>query len=424
MKVWLITVGEPLPIGGADDRLLRTGLLAETLAAGGHDVAWWTSAFDHLRKRHHVQRDTQIDVGPRYQIRLLHAPRYGTNVSLRRILNHRGIAGKFRRLAPNVPPPDVILCSLPLLELCREATEYARQRRIPVVLDVRDMWPDAIVELAPRWIRPLIRPLFRRSRRSVIHSCQSATAITGITDGLIGWALDYADRERTALDRPFPMGYREKKPHERDLVEAQKFWRRYGISTESGEFVVCFFGTIGRHFEIETIVHAARILSQSSRRVRFVLCGTGPQIEKWRRLAADCENVLLTGWVNAAKIWTLMRMSSAGLAPYVSTRDFRLSIPNKPIEYLSAGLPIISSLQGVLADLLADHRCGITYANGDAEQLSRAVIECYDNKERLESMSTHAGRLFRRRFVAETVYREMQDYLAQIVGSDILRPAA
>ena len=208
-----------------------------------------------------MQRDTQIDAGPRYQIRLLHAPRYRTNVSLRRILNHRGVAGKFRRLAPNVPPPDVILCSLPLLELCRETTEYARQRRIPVVLDVRDMWPDAIVELAPRWIRPLIRPLFRRSRRSIIHSCQSATAITGITDGLVGWALDYADRERTALDRPFPMGYREKKPHERDLVEAQKFWRRYGISTDSGEFVVCFFGTIGRHFEIETIVHAARILS-------------------------------------------------------------------------------------------------------------------------------------------------------------------
>jgi len=38
LSIWLITVGEPLPIEGNRDRLWRTGLLAETFTGRGHDV--------------------------------------------------------------------------------------------------------------------------------------------------------------------------------------------------------------------------------------------------------------------------------------------------------------------------------------------------------------------------------------------------
>ena len=42
MRIWLITVGEPLPTDGAE-RLLRAGILADMLSAKGHDVVFWTS---------------------------------------------------------------------------------------------------------------------------------------------------------------------------------------------------------------------------------------------------------------------------------------------------------------------------------------------------------------------------------------------
>jgi hypothetical protein len=51
MRVWLITVGEPLPLDGPGERMLRTGILAAFLAARGHEVVWWSSSFDHVRKR-------------------------------------------------------------------------------------------------------------------------------------------------------------------------------------------------------------------------------------------------------------------------------------------------------------------------------------------------------------------------------------
>ena len=49
MKIWLTEIGEPLPID-AGARLMRCGLLAQTLASRDHDVTWWASTFDHARK--------------------------------------------------------------------------------------------------------------------------------------------------------------------------------------------------------------------------------------------------------------------------------------------------------------------------------------------------------------------------------------
>src|SRR5512141_468341 len=99
MRIWLITVGEPLPIDGNNDRLLRAGILANNLLGGGHEVLWWTSSFDHVRKRQRCGTDTTKVLGDRYRITMLHANGYSNNTSLARLLNHRGVGEKFQKLS-------------------------------------------------------------------------------------------------------------------------------------------------------------------------------------------------------------------------------------------------------------------------------------------------------------------------------------
>jgi glycosyltransferase involved in cell wall biosynthesis len=111
-----------------------------------------------------------------------------------------------------------------------------------------------------------------------------------------------------------------------------------------------------------------------------------------------------------------MKMSSVGLAPYYSNRGFVTNIPNKPIEYLSAGLPVVSSLQGVLKTLLDDNKCGVTYQNGDVEGLTKVLLALYDGHEVLNELSRNAYRLFEERFSSEKVYGDMCDYLVKIAS--------
>lgn len=420
MRIWLITVGEPLPTDGENVRLHRAGIMARQFSAMGHRVVWWTSTLDHWTKKHRFDRDTVVDLNERLRLRQLHAIAYHRNVSVRRILNHCELARKFAAQADLEERPDVILCSLPTLELCAAASAYGKRRGVPVVLDVRDLWPDLMLELLPAWVRPAGRLALAPMFRTVRSACEGATAITGITPQFVEWGLGYARRPRGRWDREFPMGYSAATPSPAALEKARAFWEAHGVTgtTGGGEFIACFFGTFGRQFDLETVIAAAERLARQNRSVRFVLCGTGDRLEHYKQLAANCPNLIFPGWVGAAEIWTLSRMASVGLAPYYSNPNFVTNMPNKPIEYLSAGLPLISSLDGSLKELLATHNCGLSYKNGNAAELESLITVLLDHPERLAEMSKNALALYQERYVAETVYGNMCRYLEELAAAE------
>ncbi len=415
MRVWLITIGEPLPTDSKSPRLLRTGLLGQALAQRGHDVLWWSSSFDHTKKRQRSEGNAVLPLGENYRLQLLRGRDYERNVSLARLANHREVAAEFRKLAPQEPTPDVILCSFPTIELSAAATEYGQKNNVPVVLDVRDMWPDIFVDLAPRGTRPLARlglaSMFRQTR----NCCRRATAITGHAPGFVQWGLQHGGRTAGPFDRDFPFGYNDAQPAAAEVEAADRFWKQRGIGVDPGVPVVCFFGALGKQFVMEPVIRAFGRVNKT-RKVQLVICGQGDRLPAYRSLAADHPSIHFPGWVESPQIWTLMRRCRLAIAPYQNSPDFQSSIPNKAIEYMSGGLPIVSSLTaGVLNDLLIEHDCGISYG-GDEDRLVVAVEKLLDTPDRINTMSTNASRLFRERFRASVVYHQMSDYLEEIAA--------
>ena len=101
MKAWLIQIGEPLPIDGANERLMRTGMLAQALVSRGHEVHWWASSFDHARLRQRPQHSSTVQLSDRFAITLLEGRSYPRAVSVARIRNHREVAADFESRAPD-----------------------------------------------------------------------------------------------------------------------------------------------------------------------------------------------------------------------------------------------------------------------------------------------------------------------------------
>jgi len=414
MQFWLITIGEPLPVDGDNVRLYRTGLLANLLVEKGHNVLWWTSTYDHFKKKHRFFKDSVINVNDNLRIKLLYSIKYKRNVSLRRIINHYIIAHKFLRSAAHETKPDIILCSFPTIHLSFFATKYGKMNDVPVVLDTRDMWPETFLNLVPNWImwffKLLMLPAYIKTRKSF----REATAITGMTSAYVEWALKYIKRKKTKFDKEFPFGYNQSLPDKIALKMAEEFWDNFGVNKESNDFIVCFFGTIGRQFELNSIIEAARILKKKKLPFRFILCGNGDKLNFYKRIAYDCKNITFPGWVNKNEIWALMRMASVGLAPYKNTKDFYASIPNKIIEYFSSGLPIISSLKGVVSDILKKYKCGLTYENNNVNDFLEKLQFLYNSPDLQKKMSKNAFILYKEKFTVKEVYNKMINYLEYI----------
>lgn len=430
MRIWLATVGEPLPLDGPNERYLRTGILAYELVRRGHQVTWWTSAFDHIRKRFRSEASQIIEVEPGLRIGLLKGCGYQRNVSLARWRDHRQVADEFGRLAARETRPDVIQASVPTIELALATVRYGQEHSVPVSLDCRDMWPDVLEEAIPV-LGPLV---FRRMRREAGLALGGATGITGHTQEFRDWGLGYAGRPAGEWDRDFPFGYKSAAPPADALREAESKWDALGVEAlpagpgqspdddrdegaalgqTAGVFRVCFFGTLGRQFYLDEIPAAARLLQEEG--VQFVVCGDGEALPGLKENAPP--NLILPGWVDAAAIYSLQRRSQVGLAPYLRTENFAANLPNKVIEYLSAGLPMLTTIQtGPVARIVRDHQLGAFYEPGNAETLAAAVRN-WRRSEHRRGADSRALALFEQRFRAEEVYADFAQYLEDLAKS-------
>jgi len=279
-----------------------------------------------------------------------------------------------------------------------------------VVLDVRDLWPDIFLDHAPAPLRPLARlalaPLFAQTGEAF----RLARAVTGITTPFVEWGLRLAGRQPGPEDRAFAMGYPSREVDPGLLVEARAWWKAtHGLDGHAG-LTAIFTGSFGHQVDLDTVIAAARRLCGTG--IRFVLCGSGENLERCRRRAAGLDNVILPGWVDAPRIQALMELAYVGLAPYYSRVDFLNSYPNKVLEYLSGGLPVLSAMEGLVGELLQENECGEVYGPGDSlSRLSVSLLSLRDAPERLHAMSLRARALFEARFDADRVYGEMATYL-------------
>jgi glycosyltransferase involved in cell wall biosynthesis len=396
---------------GNTDRLWRAGILFEMLSRRGHDVTWWTSTIDHFRKTHFVDGEPRVSLSHNQKIQFLRGCSYTRNVSVARLRNHAQIAKRFSRLARLDKPPALILCSFPTIELSREAVEYGREFGVPVVLDVRDLWPDIFVDVLPRWLRWLSAIPLWKAMRDTKWSLAKCRAVFAVSDSYLAWALRRGSRVQGGDDGVFPLGYQLSPWGENDKVALEDCLVKAGLDPKAP--LVCFVGTFGRTYDLATVINAAKILAtKKGWRGQIALCGSGDRESEWRRMAADVTKIGFLGWLPAGQLACLLSMSAVALAAYALGAP--QGIPNKVIEYLAAGIPTLSSLDGESRDLFESEKCGLFYAPGDHLGLAEALSKLMSDEILRDSMSVAARRVFEERFSADAVYGAMADRLEAI----------
>jgi glycosyltransferase involved in cell wall biosynthesis len=413
MNIWLITVGEPLPIGSQSARLWRTGLLAEELVRRQHTVTWWTSTVDHFTKTYHLVGSQRIQCGEQLSIQFLQGPLYTRNISLARWRNHIAISDEFAALAKSRQVPDIIVCSFPTIELSARAVAYGALKNVPVILDIRDLWPDELVLRIPaslRWLAPIVlRSLYRQTREAL----RGAAAIVAISRRYMEWGLAIADREMRTADSIITHGYPDPKRAHGDSGSATTHqWSRKVDPTKK---IFWFVGTFVGSIDLTTVIEAARTLQERAD-IQFVFTGSGERDSEWRALASDLGNVVFTGWADGDGIAKLAAVAYAGLASYKA--GALMSLTNKLFEYLGYGLPLLISLPGEATDLVKSASAGLAYVPGSAPDLRSKVIALADSRALRDSMSCNARALFEQKYSAEMVYASYAACIERVaVGS-------
>jgi glycosyltransferase involved in cell wall biosynthesis len=275
------------------------------------------------------------------------------------------------------------------------AMEYARETGTPGVLEVNA----PLVEEQTRYRRLEDRDGALRAEERSFAAARAIVAVSREMARLLEEVPAARGRVRVVANGVDPERFR---PGLEPRVRAG-----------DGIFTVGFAGSLKPWHGLPTLVEAFAEFHAGDAGTRLLVVGDGPLREELedtideRGLSGATH---LTGAVEPADVPGFLASMDAAVAPYPDPEDgsFYFS-PLKVYEYMAAGLPVVASRTGDLADLLEDGRCGILCAPGDTRDFAGALRRLRADPD----LRRRLGGAARARIVAECTWDRVVDRLLE-----------
>jgi glycosyltransferase involved in cell wall biosynthesis len=299
--------------------------------------------------------------------------------------------------------PDAIVATSPPLPTGAAAATVAARHRVPWVLDVRDLWPEAAVVLGELKGARAIAAAERLERRLY----RSAAAIVTVTE-------------------PFREAISAHVPGKRIEVISNgttRAWMEAGADPDptsewdsQREFSWMYAGNLGIAQGLEHAVEAQRLLGDG---FRLVLLGEGPQRDVLRERAATLPAgaVEFRDLVQPEEAARQMREADALLVSLAPMPELAKFVPSKLFDSWALGRPVVLAAGAEAARLAAEGPSATIVPPGDPAALAAAVRQLRDEPRAAAEMALRARRLVADRYLREDGVVRLESLLRDVVGA-------
>lgn len=395
-KIAVITMGVRL---NDEPGYTRFRYICEFLSGAGYEVDLITTTFQHWEKEQRNLAKIHQEDYP-FNIKFIYEPGYKKNVDLKRIRSHRIAAKNLRTLLEKEGDYDLLYAEIPPNDVALAAAEYAKEKGIPFVVDVNDLWPEAMrmVLDIPVVSDILFYPLKR-----------DAEKVYSLVSGVIGTSDEYRDRPFLHQKRNVPketvyVG------NELSVFDAGAEKNQEEVFKNEDEFWVTYAGTIGTSYDIKTMVLAAEELANRGlSNIRMKILGGGPLREELRALAdvRQIFNIEFVGYAPYDKMAAYLKKSDVLVNSFVKKAP--QSIVTKIGDYLAAGRPMINTcMSPEFREKVKKDGFGVNIMPEDVGILADAIEELYENPEKCKKMGEKARRIAEEQFDRPQSYKKIE----------------
>ncbi|MDB3933981.1 glycosyltransferase family 4 protein [Luminiphilus sp.] len=257
---------------------------------------------------------------------------------------------------------DVIYAYHPPLTVGISALIIKLFRRVPVVLDIQDMWPDTLKATGM-----ISNSLLLRSVSKVCNFIYSGVAkIVVLSPGFKDLLID-----RGVPENKIEIIYNwadEKVLRTTNIRVPQEL-------NSIGSFKVLFAGNVGQAQGLDVVLDAALLLKDDVPNIHFLVLGRGLKLDDLKRRAKelDLDNVHFLPAVGMEKVGSFLGFADALLIHLNSDPLFEITIPGKTQAYMAVGKPIIMGVSGDASNLVSRADCGVCFEPEDSVALAEAA---------------------------------------------------
>lgn len=301
---------------------------------------------------------------------------------------------------------NVIICTSPPLTVGLTGWILGRLKRIPMVFEVRDLWPESAIDtgvLSNKW---LIKMAYWLERKSYKSARWINVLTPAFRDALISKKNVSADRISVI-------------PNGADLDIFQPGKRDNSVRKRHDlrdKFVVTYVGAHGLANHLIQILEAARLLKADADIV-FMLVGDGMQKPMLKQKATEwgLDNIVFVDSVPKNTVGDYISASDVCTAVLKKVDTFKTVYPNKVFDYMTLAKPIIIGIDGIARKLVEEAGAGIFAEPENAQSLADAIMQLKADPEKRRVLGETGRRFVEGHFSREKLAHEYLEIIRRVV---------
>ena len=351
------------------------------------DVEVVTTDFDHWTKK----PKRKIQFPPICKITYLKILPYYNNTGPLRLISHLLFSIRaglyFLRRHRQF---DIVYVTLPFNSLAWFALRCARKQLR--IIDVTDIWPD-VLPFSQRMVR-MFSPAFALWRWMFNQAAGEAEVMMAVSDSFFQETLRYVKPDCKC--RRFYLG---------------ELALRRDVPKEA-VLTIAYCGNLGTLYDFETLLDVMSEAEPGS--MQLFMIGDGDRRD-WLLNELKQRNLshrYFGSVYDPAKLGDILSRAHLGFNGF---RNTTAALSTKASTYFSAGLPVLNSMEGELAKLVADFGLGFNYSSGDRSGLKQCFSKI--NLDDLASISENCTRFFQSQLDRNRIRDDMYQFLCQCLES-------
>lgn len=314
---------------------------------------------------------------------------------------------------------DVVFATSTPLTIAIPAVAAARKSKIPMVFEVRDLWPEMPIAMGA-----LKNPVLKWAARKLEHwAYRNSEAVVALSPGMKEGVVNAGYPENRVAVIPNSSDNIEFKSN---LAAGLKF--RNEREWLGDRPLLVYTGTFGKVNGVHFMVDLAKELKKLQSEIRILLVGDGAEksliIKKAKKLEVWQDNFFIEDAKPKKEIPALLSAATMASALFIDLPEMRPNSANKFFDALASGTPVLLNYGGWMHDLVVRHGCGLAMWRQPIEIVAQELHTKMNDREWLEQASISARNLAEVEFDRDKLAQQLIQVLRLSVAGNAAEVAA
>ena len=309
----------------------------------------------------------------------------------RRIWSFLQFVRQSKKLLKKLSRPDLLYVTSTPLTTGWIGLWAKRKLALPYIFEVRDLWPEAPIQVGAIQNPLLIR--FLRSLEKKIYD--QSLSLVALSPGIAAH-LKHISPDRSVALIPNFSDLSQFFPKEKNQSLADSLGLTSGLT-------IAYTGALGQVNAVEELLELAKIAQERGKNWNFLIMGAGSHEVLLREKAKkmDLRSTHFLPYSSKEQVNEVLALADFAWISFAHYPVLKTNSPNKFFDAIAAGKAILVNHKGWVHDLVKTHELGISFLPGKWEKAFVRLEDLESDRDKIQVMGRRARKLAETQFAKE-----------------------